>query len=1010
MLLLLGVVMLGFNVRVARGTQPVFINADGSIAPEGAPITTVNKITYTLTGDVSYPTYSGIVDLRNNTLINGNGHTIQGNVNATTYGTCGVNLTSTVNVMVRNVVVRNFYFGIYVGFSSYDRVVACNVTANYGDGIHVESNSNYNMISGNNATANTDFGIDLYGYCDFNTVSGNNVTGNSSNGIEIETSCNNNTVTSNNASGNGIDGVEIYRSYNNIISSNNATSNANSGIGLYSLCMGNNVSSNNASANVNYGVVVYSSSNNTVFSNTASANQVDGVLLFYSCFNNTISGNSAIGNNQYGLELNSLANSNNVTGNDAEGNLAGVYVTNSSGNTVSGNHVFYNDNGIVMYNASSSNTVFGNSVVSNTNVGIGAGYFSLSNVVAGNNLTSNGDGVILDETCGSNQIYHNNFWYNSVQGANSGSTSVWDNGYPSGGNYWSDYNGSDIHSGPLQNLPGSDGIGDTSYPVSTNCSDHYPLMNYWFIVQSVATVTCFPNLVVRSSLINCTVSVTGRNPTGTVTWSASSRTGGFGSYTGNLSSGICSTTFNDNFTGSIEIAAYYSGDSNNMASIGRTIVTIVSPGPVYYSKNYTSVQTAINAAPSGATIIISPGTYSESLVVNKSLTIIGDRDAPTFQGGGSGVCITLLSGASGSVVSGIIMSAFDQGVSIINASNCGIYANIFSFIGTTGIGIQGNSASSNHVYDNLFQETPTPIKLATSTAGNVFDDNVVSSQASVGLDVETSGNSVYDNEISGNQIALTVASSSNSIYHNNFMAVTQITVTSTVNNAWDAGYPAGGNYWNTYSGVDQMSGPNQNVPGPDGIGDTPYTVAVNCVDHYPLMKPYTSGSDHSVEAMSVITTKRTVGLGYSCTITVVVADDGQYAETFSTTCYANTTALGVQSTSNLQAACAYVLTFTWNTASFAYGNYTLSAYAWPVPGQTSVAKNDFIGGTVKVTIPGDVNGDGIVDIYDAIILAGSFNTNPTSSHWNPNADINNDNSIDIYDAIILAGHFSQHLG
>jgi len=43
------------------------------------------------------------------------------------------------------------------------------------------------------------------------------------------------------------------------------------------------------------------------------------------------------------------------------------------------------------------------------------------------------------------------------------------------------------------------------------------------------------------------------------------------------------------------------------------------------------------------------------------------------------------------------------------------------------------------------------------------------------------------------------------------------------------------------------------------------------------------------------------------------------------------------------------LTFTWNTTGFAEGNYTISAYAWPVPGETDTADNTYINGWVVVT-------------------------------------------------------------
>ncbi|MBS7635414.1 PKD domain-containing protein, partial [Candidatus Bathyarchaeota archaeon] len=60
------------------------------------------------------------------------------------------------------------------------------------------------------------------------------------------------------------------------------------------------------------------------------------------------------------------------------------------------------------------------------------------------------------------------------KGANS-----WDNGYPSGGNYWSNYVVVDYYSGPYQNETRSDGIGDVSYIIDVNNRDRYPLMKPW---------------------------------------------------------------------------------------------------------------------------------------------------------------------------------------------------------------------------------------------------------------------------------------------------------------------------------------------------------------------------------------------------------------------------------------------------------------------------------------------------------------------------------------------------
>jgi hypothetical protein len=77
-----------------------------------------------------------------------------------------------------------------------------------------------------------------------------------------------------------------------------------------------------------------------------------------------------------------------------------------------------------------------------------------------------------------NRFYHNNFTDNiqQVYIHPSCPPSIWDNGYPSGGNRWNDYLGPDQYSGPFQNLTGSDGIGDTPYIIDANNTDNYPLM------------------------------------------------------------------------------------------------------------------------------------------------------------------------------------------------------------------------------------------------------------------------------------------------------------------------------------------------------------------------------------------------------------------------------------------------------------------------------------------------------------------------------------------------------
>ncbi len=83
------------------------------------------------------------------------------------------------------------------------------------------------------------------------------------------------------------------------------------------------------------------------------------------------------------------------------------------------------------------------------------------------------------------------------------------------------------------------------------------------------------------------------------------------------------------------------------------------------------------------------------------------------------------------------------------------------------------------------------------------------------------------------------------IYHNNFIRNLAYPAYSPYNDIFNLTYPGGGNYYayeySFYNGVDYFSGPNQDMPGSDGFGDTPYIVTTGgSIDHYPLMFPHGS--------------------------------------------------------------------------------------------------------------------------------------------------------------------------
>jgi len=111
-----------------------------------------------------------------------------------------------------------------------------------------------------------------------------------------------------------------------------------------------------------------------------------------------------------------------------------------------------------------------------------------------------------------NQVYHNTVINNNPNAYDTGTTGAnkWNDTYPSGGNYWDDYTGVDDYSGPDQDIPGSDGIGDTPYNITGGTNkDNYPLMNPWDETPPVITnVLATPGIQNTTAPVNITCAVT----------------------------------------------------------------------------------------------------------------------------------------------------------------------------------------------------------------------------------------------------------------------------------------------------------------------------------------------------------------------------------------------------------------------------------------------------------------------------------------------------------------------
>jgi len=203
-----------------------------------------------------------------------------------------------------------------------------------------------------------------------------------------------------------------------------------------------------ADNNLGKGIWLWYSNNNTVEDCTARNNNFEDIHLWYSSNNKVI--NCTIESDDHGITIDHSDNDT-VTNCIVKGNNFGVYIYSSSSSAITNCTVERNNTGIIL--------------VSSNN-----------NLIAGCSIENNSLGIKINDSSNNNRVHHNSFVNNASQALDY-CTNYWDNDYPSGGNYWSDYVGTDNYRGEDQDIAGGDGIGDTPYHVSENNLDRYPLLS-----------------------------------------------------------------------------------------------------------------------------------------------------------------------------------------------------------------------------------------------------------------------------------------------------------------------------------------------------------------------------------------------------------------------------------------------------------------------------------------------------------------------------------------------------
>jgi hypothetical protein len=276
------------------------------------------------------------------------------------------------------------------------------------------------------------------------------------------------------------------------------------------------------------------------------------------------------------------------------------------------------------------------------------------------------------------------------------------------------------------------------------------------------------------------------------------------------------------FAGISMVPASTSSLVNNGVSFN--LYTGVPPSVVYVDDDYDEntpgwgydhfniIQDGVDAVAEGGTVYVYCGYYS-GIYIAKSLSLIGeDRDN------------TIISAEAGPDYSVVAITADEVTLTGFTINQCW-----YGFWYEQVIGI---FSAYNTIYGNIIENgRDFSIYLPDSgkNIGNVIAGNIIRNNP-CGVEIYPwwpNKGTVYD---------------SNRVYHNTFINNNLHISPDWPDTPFDDGYPSGGNYYDDYMGVDMFSGPNQDIPGSDGIGDTPYYVYGQNYpeyrDRYPLMAPW----------------------------------------------------------------------------------------------------------------------------------------------------------------------------
>ena len=372
------------------------------------------------------------------------------------------------------------------------------------------------------------------------------------------------------------------------------------------------------------------------------------------------------------------------------------------------------------------------------------------------------------------------------------------------------------------------------------------------------------------------------------------------------------------------------------------------PTTIIVPHDYATIQEAINAATPGDTIFVYNGTYYENVVMNKTVSLIGENRSSTIIDGSKNGDVVSVEASNVSISGFTIQNSgsatLDSGIELKQGSFSGVISRNYVTNNTYGVYLYYSGESI--MVSNNIAENDNGVILRWSN-NNVMEANNITNNKLYGIYLhESSGNTINANNLTNNEIGIGPQwSDSNKIYHNNFNnTIYQVLLQSSAGNVWDDGYPSGGNYWSDY----EERYPDAEELDGSGIWNTSYGIASSNKDNYPLMNQHLAIHDVAVTNVTISQIEARQG-DYFLDINVTVENVGDYHEAFNVTTYSNSSVINTTEFISFSPDSRKTLTLSWNVTEVEEpGIYTIKTVADNVSNEANTTNNEYVNGAIRL--------------------------------------------------------------